>query len=59
MTSECDIVLSCLETPAWTLFSPTLDYLEGHGDLVGRFIMGIIGVILWVIGVINLLTKFP
>ena len=35
------------------------DYLEGQGDLVTRLRMGIIGVIIWVIGVINLLTKSP
>ena len=33
--------------------------LEGHGDLVSRLVMGIIGVIIWLIGVINLLTKSP
>ena len=32
-------------------------YLEGHGDLVSRLIMGTIGVILWLTGVINVLTK--
>ena len=34
-------------------------FLEGHWDLVSRVIMGIIGVTIWVIGVINLLTKSP
>ena len=34
-------------------------YLEGHGDLVSRLIMEIIGVIIWLIGVINRLTKSP
>ena len=34
-------------------------YLEGQGDLVSGLIMGIIGVTIWVIGVINLLTKSP
>ena len=29
--------------------------LEGHGDLVSRLITGIIGVIMWLMGVINLL----
>ena len=33
-------------------------YLGGQGDLISR-IMGIIGVTIWVIGVINLLTKSP
>ena len=33
--------------------------LGGSGDLVSRLIMGIIGVTIWVIGVINLLTKSP
>ena len=32
-------------------------YLEGHGDLVSGFRMGIIGVIIWLIGVINLVSK--
>ena len=34
-------------------------YLEGHGDLVSRLIRGITRVTIWVIGVINLLTKSP
>ena len=37
-------------------------YLEGHGDLVSGSIMGMMGVIFWLIGVINLfnlLTKSP
>ena len=34
-------------------------YLEGQGDLVTRLILGIIGVTIWVIGIINLLTKSP
>ena len=33
--------------------------LDGHGDLVSRLIIGIIGVIIWLIGLINLLTKSP
>ena len=28
-------------------------YLEGHGDLVSGLIIGIVGVIIWLIGVIN------
>ena len=32
-------------------------YLEGQGDLVSRLIMGITRVTLWVMGLINLLTK--
>ena len=35
------------------------EFLEGQGDLVSRLIMGIIRVTIWVIGVINLLTKSP
>ena len=35
------------------------NYLEGQGDLVSRLIMGIIKGTIWVIGVINLLTKSP
>ena len=34
-------------------------YLEGQGDLVSRLIMGISKVIIWAMGVINLLTKSP
>ena len=34
-------------------------YLEGQGDLVSRLIMGITRVTLWVMGLINLLTKSP
>ena len=30
-----------------------------QGDLVGRLIMGMIGVSLWLIGVVDLLTKSP
>ena len=31
--------------------------MKGHGDLVNRLIMGIIGVFIWLLGVIHLLTK--
>ena len=34
-------------------------YLEGQGDLVSRVITRITRVTIWVIGVINLLTKSP
>ena len=34
-------------------------YLEGQGDLVSRLLMGITGVTIWVMGVLNLLTKSP
>ena len=34
-------------------------YLEGQGDLVSRLIMGINRVTIWVIGVIDRLTKSP
>ena len=33
--------------------------LGGSGDLVSKMIMGIIRVTIWVIGVSDLLTKFP
>ena len=36
-----------------------MSYLEGHEDLVSRLMVGIIGVIIWLIGVIDLLTKSP
>ena len=47
------------ESSPW--FPPTCPkpYLEGQGDLVSGLIMGIIRVTIWVIGVINLLTKSP
>ena len=61
------VVMECFEVQetGGTLFARCqsafieLDYLEGQGHLVTRLIMGIIGVTIWVIGVINLLTKFP
>ena len=34
-------------------------YLEGHGDFVSRLITDISGVVIWLMGVINLLTKSP
>ena len=34
-------------------------YLEGQRDLVNRFLRGISRVTVWVIGLINLLTKSP
>ena len=34
-------------------------YLEGQRDIVSRLIIGISGVTIWVIGGINLLTKYP
>ena len=34
-------------------------YLEGQGDLVSRLRMGINGLTIWVIGVLNLLAKSP
>ena len=34
-------------------------YLEGQGDLVSRLIMGRSRVTIWVLGVMNLLTKSP
>ena len=43
----------------WDLKDPLWLYLGGQGDLVSRLIMGINGVTIWVIGVINLLTKSP
>ena len=37
----------------------TLAFLEGHENLVSRFVMGIIGVIIWLIRVINQHTSPP
>ena len=34
-------------------------YSEGYGDLVSRLILGVIGLLIWLIGAINLLTKSP
>ena len=34
-------------------------YLEGQGNLLSRLVTGITTVTIWVIGVINLLTKSP
>ena len=34
-------------------------YLEGHGDIVGRLMIGIIGILTWLIGVIKQLTESP
>ena len=39
--------------------SHTSDYLGGHGDLVSRLIIRGTRVTIWVIEVINLLTKSP
>ena len=39
--------------------SRVITYLEVQRDLVSRLIMGIIRVTIWVISVINLLTKSP
>ena len=36
-----------------------LGYLDRQGDLVSRLLMGITGVTIWVIGVLNLLAKSP
>ena len=36
-----------------------IDFLQGHGDLVSRLMMGIFGVIIRLIEVIILLTKSP
>ena len=35
----------------------SLYYLKGQGDLISRLIMGITRVIIWVIGVSNLMTN--
>ena len=40
---------------SFTCLSP---YLEGQGDLLSGLIRGINGVTIWVISVINLLTKW-
>ena len=49
-----------MATKARHVSSRLMPLLEGHGDLVSRFIMGIVGVITRLIGVINLLiTESP
>ena len=47
------------EVPRVFALRPAGMYLEDQGDLVSRFILGIIGVTIWFIGVINLLPKSP
>ena len=42
-----------------TLSTFRTHYLEGHGDLVSGLMIGILGLTMRVIGVINLLTKSP
>ena len=39
------------------ILSTGVSYMGGQWDLISRLIMRIIGVIIWVIGVISLLTK--
>ena len=36
-----------------------MHYLERHEELVSRLIVGIIGVAIWLVEVLNLLTKSP
>ena len=43
-------------TPRGSLLSPN-SYLEGQGDLVSRFIRELTRVAIWVIGLINLISK--
>ena len=38
---------------------PYIPTLGGQGDLVSRLIIGINGITIWVIGVMDLLTKSP
>ena len=45
----------CLHSP---MSSARSAHLEGQGDLV-TMLMGMTGVIVWLIGIINLLTKSP
>ena len=40
-----------------TSVQPT--YLEGHGGSLSWFIRGVIGVVIWLIGLINILAKTP
>ena len=53
-TNQSERVLVGLDAKCGFVVTP---YLEGHGDLVTGLIMGIIGVIIWLIGFINLRTK--
>ena len=55
---------SCSSLPGRELASAFLRnicllYLEGQGDLASRLVVRIARVTVWVIGVINLLTKSP
>ena len=45
--------------PGSSQVSQAIPYLEGKGGSVSRLIIGIIKVSIWVIGVVDLLTKFP
>ena len=49
--------LSLPSNPFLTLNLDPRPYLEGHGDLVSRLLIGISGAIIWLIGVINLLSE--
>ena len=51
------IDMSHCPSPSASPFSTA--YLEGQEDVVSRLIMGVIGVIIWLIGGIKLLTKSP
>ena len=46
-------VISCCELRVWADISFYLISLEGHGNLVSGFVMGIIGGIIWLIGVVG------
>ena len=45
------------EPEPWEDLNCGSKYMEDEGDLVGGFIMGVTEVTIWLIGVMNLLTK--
>ena len=51
--------MGCYEAPDYSIFFRLWVLcirFEGWGDLVSRLIIGITGAIIWVIGVMNLIT---
>ena len=49
--------LACTRVPLRCPLGANWSTWEGHGDLVSRLILGIVGDTIWLIGVINLLTS--
>ena len=47
---------ACISGASWVV---GVTYLEGHGDLVSRLVMGIIRILIWLIRASSLLNKSP